>query len=109
MGLFKRVVKGILGFVAGLMLLLALAVGSGIFLNQRAERHAAAFCDGVAISSPVAEAVTRAKSMGIRLYHSDDMPGEVFLFPGWLFNMAECRVETLDGRITKKWTVEARD
>ena len=109
MGVIKRILKVVLGLLAGLLLLMALAVGAGVFMNDRAERRAAAFCDGVAPGSPVADAIERATLQEIRHYTLRETPGEVFLFPGWVFNMAECRVDVQGGVVTKKSVTEARD
>ncbi len=105
----KSLARLLAGLLATLLLILVLAVGIGLFLNARAERRAAEFCAGIAPSSPVAEAVARAAQAEIRHYATQDRTVEVFLFPGWIFNFAECRVEAPEGLVTRTTVIEARD
>ena len=95
--------------LAALVLLLALAVGIGILLNDRAERRAAEFCSTTASASKLTEVVERANQLEIRHYPSQDHQVETFMFPGWVFNWAECHVKANEGIVTSKWTTEAQD
>lgn len=107
--MIRRVVKVGTGLLAALILLLALAVGAGIFLNGRAERRAAEFCAATAIASKLSEVVERANRLEIRHYPSQDHQIEAFMFPGWVFNRAECHVKANEGIVTSKWVTEAQD
>lgn len=105
----RRIVKVLAGMLAGLILLLALAVGAGFFLNARAERRAGEFCEATTISSKLSDAVERADRMEIRHHPDQDHQVEVFMFPGWVFNRAECHVGANEGIVTTKRVKEAHD
>lgn len=107
--LIKRIIKALFILLAGLIILLLIAVGIGLILNNRAERRSVEFCESTPMSSPISEAVGRASRAQIRHYPDQDHLIETFMFPGWIFNWAECHVEARGGVVTKKWVTEARD
>lgn len=109
LSLLKKIAMLLFGLFAILFVLLALLVGAGIFLNDRAESRAAAFCDGIALSSPVVDAVAWAERQDIRHLTTRDPVGEIFVFPGWVFNSADCQVEVQDGMVTKKGVSDVHD
>lgn len=87
---------------------IALVAGVGaIFLfaryaNERAEQHARAFCDAIAVGSNVATAVEKARVEKIIWGSSHSYR---FWFPGAFFDKAVCEVDVTDQRIVlgKSW------
>ncbi len=106
----RRIARALLKLVVGLVLLLAAAVAIGLHLNSRAERAAREFCAAIPPASPVADAIARADGMKLRHYANRESNEHVFMFPGWAFNWANCRVALgPDGTVTRAWATEAED
>ncbi|MBL8487406.1 MAG: hypothetical protein JNK22_09990 [Rhodocyclaceae bacterium] len=105
-----RIAKALLKLVLGLALLFAATVAIGLHLNSRAERAAREFCAAIPPSSPVAAAIARADGMKLRHYANREGHEHVFMFPGWVFNWANCRVALHpDGTVARAWATEAED
>jgi hypothetical protein len=92
----RELLKILLGVVIGLAMLAGLAYGVPAGMNWNAEQKARAFCDGVKRGADVAAmAANFDKSAGeqhILHYEADDASSHTFLFEGFIFDKAACRV-----------------
>ena len=108
--IFRRIARALSRLFLGLLLLLAATVAIGLHLNSRAEREARGFCAAIPPSSPVTEAIARAEAMKLRHYANREGNEHVFMFHGWVFNWANCRVALHpDGTVARAWATEAED
>ncbi len=105
----REILKIVLGVALGMALLAGAAYGLPHYLNWSAENKAQAFCDGIKRGADIAPVVANfdkaAGDQRILHYEADD-GSHSFLFEGFVFDMAECRI-TLDkdrramaGRVT---------
>ena len=89
-----------LGVVAGAALLASLVFGIPAGMNWRAEKKAESFCQSVARGADVAAMARNfeksleqsAGEQHILHYEADDAASHTFLFEGFMFDKAACRV-----------------
>jgi hypothetical protein len=95
----RELLKILAGVALGLAVLAGLLVGVPAGMNWNAEKKAGAFCESVKRGADVSAMAANfeknlEKSAGERIlqYDADDASSHTFLFEGFMFDKAACRV-----------------
>lgn len=109
MKVLLKLTHALLKFAGTLVLVLAVVVLIGIYLNHRAEQRSAEFCESIVVGTDLSGVVSHASQLGIRHYQNNDADQHHFMFPGFVFNWSDCIVKVREGLVTQKWTTPAQD
>ena len=93
----KKILR-VLALLIGIpVVLLAVAVAAGLYLNERAEAAAGTLCSSINVGMPEADAV--ALGLASTQRHSQSGNQHRFFFQGWVFNGSECIVQVEAGKV----------
>ena len=106
----KRALRSALTFFGFIVLALAAYVAYWFLQDGRARSAATAFCDSVAIGSPMSAAADKLVPMpDVRHGYMPSDGVYIASFRGPIFNAYTCELKIADGRVTGKAVVEPVD